>query len=105
MRRSRGGIRATDERSETGTRGDVRAVLMGLVAFFVCVFVSPRRIDAGDVANGLYGPGRGGLGHATRASLTGGCESKANSGHNVPRIPKDTRDSKDRIEWSCLIAV
>ena len=39
----------------------------------LCVCVSPRRIYAGDAANGLYGPERGGLGHATRASLTSGC--------------------------------
>lgn len=35
----------------------------------MCVCVSPRRINAGDVANGLYGPGRVRLGHARERVL------------------------------------
>ena len=74
-RKMRGGRR--ESARQTGVRNEsarvVRAELLGLVAFSVCVCVSPRRIYAGDAANGLYGPERGGLGHATRASLTSGC--------------------------------
>ena len=88
-RRSRGGILATDGRSETGTRGNARAFLWGLVAFSMCVFVSPRRINAGDVASGLYGPGRVRARSCTRASLTGGCQPNRNRRDKVPNSSKD----------------
>ena len=92
-RRSRGGIPATDGRSETGTRGNARAFLWGLVAFSMCVFVSPRRINAGDVASGLYGPGRVRLGHARERVLQADVRSKANSENKVSEV----RRSKDRL--------
>ena len=93
-RRSRGGILATDGRSETGTRGDLRAVLMGLVACSVCVFVSPREVYAGDVANGLYGPGRWGAVMRRERVLQADVRSKANSENKVSGV----RRSKDRLD-------